>query len=232
MTEEDAWREAADSYCLRPGESEALLDGHPWHRFAVVGDSVAEGVIEFTAGYRDVPWGDRIADALRECQPGLAYLNLGTRNLRAAEVREKQLGSALAFGPDLALVVCGGYDLFQARHHPDSIRRELSTIVSAIRERGSDVITVGMFDVSYSPYVPERYRPLLRQRLRTLTGQTEAVAAEHGALYVGLTAHPAAESPDLYSSDGRHGSARGHAIAAAECVRHLGAHLGRTFPAR
>ena len=230
MTGKEAWREAADPYCLRPGEAEALLAGHPWHRFVIAGDSVAEGVMEFTAGYRDSPWGDRIADALRTSRPGLAYLNLGARNLRAAEVRRKQLGNALAFEPDLAMVVCGGYDLFQPRHDPDAVKRELSAIVSAIRERGTDVITVGMFDISYSPYVPARYRVLLRQRLHTLTSQTEAIAAEHGALYVGLTTHPAADSRDMYSSDGRHGSARGHAIAAAECVRTLGAHLGRSFP--
>jgi hypothetical protein len=35
--------EAADSFCLRPGEAASLLDGHPRRRFAVLGDSVVEG---------------------------------------------------------------------------------------------------------------------------------------------------------------------------------------------
>src|SRR6266496_4857642 len=29
-------REAADPYCLRAGEADRLLAGHPWHRFAVI----------------------------------------------------------------------------------------------------------------------------------------------------------------------------------------------------
>jgi len=43
-TEYAATVEATDPYCLRDGEAAALLAGHPWRRFAVVGDSVAAGI--------------------------------------------------------------------------------------------------------------------------------------------------------------------------------------------
>src|SRR5215470_4382308 len=43
-------REAADPWCLADGEASRLLAGHPWRRFAVLGDSVAEGVFEPTEG--------------------------------------------------------------------------------------------------------------------------------------------------------------------------------------
>jgi lysophospholipase L1-like esterase len=222
-----ARQELTDQYCLRDGEPEALLDGHPWRRFVVVGDSVAEGQREPTPGYPDVSWADRIATELRKQQPALAYLNLGQRNMRAAQVRQQQLAEALGFRPDLALVACGGYDLFQPDYDSDGVERELAVIVSAFRDRDCDVITVGMFDVSRSPHVPAKYRQLLSGRLHALSETAEAVAAEHGALYFDLTSHPASASPDLYSSDGRHGTGRSHAIAAAECLRRLGAHVAR-----
>ena len=55
-----------------------------------LGDSVA--------GYRDLPWVDRIAAELAAVRPALAYLNLGRRDLLAAQVRAEQLRPALAFG--------------------------------------------------------------------------------------------------------------------------------------
>src|SRR6476619_6127152 len=102
-----ATAEAADPYCLRDGEARALLSGHPWRRFVVVGDSIAEGVGDPLPGYTDLGWADRVAAELAAVQPELACLNLGRRNLRTAQVLAEQVGPAVAFGPDLALVACG-----------------------------------------------------------------------------------------------------------------------------
>ncbi|TDC43933.1 SGNH/GDSL hydrolase family protein [Micromonospora sp. KC213] len=217
--------EATDPFCLRPGESATLLRGHPWRRFVVLGDSVAEGLCEPVAGYPEVQWADRIATELRVAAPGLAYLNLGRRGLRAHEVRAAQLETALAFAPDLALVVCGGNDAFRASYDPDAVDAEMTAMVGALRDAGADVITVGMFDVSHSPAVPAALRAGLGERMRLLSARTGRLAGRLGALHVHLTDHPAVADPSLYSSDGRHGSARSDAIAAAETVRRLGAHL-------
>ncbi|MEV4482535.1 SGNH/GDSL hydrolase family protein [Micromonospora coxensis] len=217
--------EATDPFCLRAGESAALLRGHPWRRFVVLGDSVAEGMCEPVDGYSDLQWADRIAAELRGVAPGLAYLNLGRRSLRAHEVRARQLDDALAFAPDLALVVCGGNDAFRAAFDPAAVDVEVAAMVTALRQAGADVITVGMFDVSHSPAVPAARRSGLSERMRLLSSHTAALAARLGCLHVHLTDHPAVADPTLYSSDGRHGSARSDAIAAAETVRRLGAHL-------
>lgn len=217
--------EATDPYCLRPGEATELLRGHPWRRFAVLGDSVAEGMCEPVEGYSELQWADRIAAELRAVAPDLAYLNLGRRGLRAHEVRENQLAPALAFGPDLALVVCGGNDAFRSAYDADAVDAELSTMISTLREAGADVITVGMFDVSHSPAVPATLRPGLGERMRRLSAHTGRLARRLGTLHVHLTDHPLVADPTLYSSDGRHGSARSDAIATAETVRVLAAHL-------
>lgn len=220
-----ATTESTDPHCLRTDESATLLTGHPWRRFVVLGDSVAEGMCEPVDGYSRLQWADRIAAELAAVCPALTYLNLGRRGLRAHEVRATQLDRALEFGPDLALVVCGGNDAFGSHYDADAVDVELAAMISALRAVGADVITVGMFDVSYSPAVPEQIRPGLRDRMRQLSEHTGRLASALGTLHVNLTEHPATSDPSLYSSDGRHGSARSDAIAAADAVRRLGAHL-------
>jgi lysophospholipase L1-like esterase len=219
--------ESEDPHCLRPGESARLLTGHPWRRFVVMGDSVAEGLAEPVPGYSEAQFADRVAQELAAAAPRLDYLNLGHRGLRTREVRAGQLGPALAFRPDLALVLCGGNDAFPATYRPDAVADELRAMVTALQGAGADVITVGLFNVSHSPSprIPDWLRPGLRRRFQTLSERTAAVGAELATLHVDLTAHPAGTDPALYSSDGRHTNARSDAIAVAETVRVLGAHL-------
>jgi lysophospholipase L1-like esterase len=225
---EPTFDESTDPYCLRPGESARLLAGHPWRRFAVLGDSVAEGLAEPVEGYSELQLADRIAAELTAARPELEYLNLGHRGLRAREIRAEQLRPALEFRPDLALVVCGGNDAFPATYRPEAVDVELAAMVTALRDAGADVITVGIYNVSYSPVIAEWLRPGLRRRMRTLAERTAALAAELGTLHLDLAGHPAVTDPSLYSSDGRHGNARSDAIAVAEAVRMLGAHLAKS----
>ena len=219
--------ESDDPHCLRAGDSARLLAGHPWRRFAVVGDSVAEGLAEPLPGYSEVQFADRVARELAAAAPGFEYLNLGHRGLRAREVRASQLERALEFRPDLALLVCGANDAFPATYKPDAVDAELRAMITALREAGADVLTLGLFNVSYSPStkIPDWLRPGLRTRMATLSERTAAVAAELGTLHVNLTALPAATDPGLFAADGRHVNSRGDAIALAETVRVLGAHL-------
>ncbi|MET7710764.1 SGNH/GDSL hydrolase family protein, partial [Micromonospora sp. NPDC005413] len=213
--------ESTDPYCLRPGEAAELLRGHPWRRFVALGDSVVEGMCEPTPGYPDVQWADRIAAELAAVRPGLAYRNLGRRGLRAHQVRADQLAPALAFAPDLALVVCGGNDAFHPAYDADAVDVELTAMILALRDAGADVITVGMFDVSHSPAVPEPLRAGLAERMRRLSAHTARLAERLNTLHVHLTDHPLTADPSLYSSDGRHGSARSDAVATAETLRRL-----------
>ncbi|MCX5065159.1 SGNH/GDSL hydrolase family protein [Micromonospora lupini] len=217
--------ESTDPYCLRPGEAAELLRGHPWRRFVAIGDSVVEGMCEPTPGYPDVQWVDRVAAELTAARPGLAYRNLGRRGLRAHQVRAEQLAPALAFAPDLALVVCGGNDAFHPKYDADAVDAELTAMIGALRDAGADVLTVGMFDVSHSPAVPDVLRPGLAGRMRQLSAHTASLAQRHHTIHVHLTDHPLTTDPTLYSTDGRHGSARSDAIATAETLRALSRRL-------
>ena len=213
--------EATDEYCLGDGEAAKLLAGHPWRRFVVLGDSVAEGLCSPVPGYCELQWADRLAAELQVP----SYLNLGVSGLRAHEIRATQLEPALAFAPDLALVVGGGNDAFSARYNPDRVDAELEAMVTALQEAGADVITLGMFDVSHSPAVADWLRPGLHTRMRQLAACTRALSERLSTIHVHLTDHPLSSDPTLYSPDGRHGTARSDAVAAAETIRRLGAFL-------
>lgn len=217
--------ELADPYCLREGEAARLLAGHPWKRFAVLGDSIAEGLGDPHPGYPDQPWCDRIAAELKSQQNALAYLNLGKSMTRAVAVRSSQLPEALAFAPDLALVACGSADMLLPGYDPARVERELRAIVTAFAGQGCDVITVGLFDGSYARNIPELFMASRRKRIQENARRTSQVAEDLGTLHVELTWHPASRDPDIYSQDPRHGTMRGHAIAAAEAIRVLGAHV-------
>ncbi len=217
--------EAADPFCLRAGEAEQLLAGHPWQRFAVLGDSIAEGLGDPVPGYPDQPWCDRIAAELALARPGLDYLNLGAANSTAARVRARQLAPAVGFGPDLALVACGGYDVLRFSYDLAGTEEDLRAIITELAQAGALVITIGLFDGSHAPGLAGPLRDKLRARLHELSERMRALSAQLGTLHVELTWHPASRDPDLYSQDLRHGTRRGHAIAAAEAIRGLGQYL-------
>lgn len=217
--------EADDPYCLGPGEADELLKGHPWQRFAVLGDSVAEGIGDKVPGYSELPWCDRIGAELARHQPWFEYLNLGKRELKAAEVREAQLETALTFHPDLALVVAGGNDALRSAYDPDAVDHELSLMIRALQEQGAQVITVGIFDISYAPSFPDKVRTVVGARMQVFSQHTAALAERLGTIHVNCTNHPAQTDPAMYSEDGIHGNMRSHAICAALTIRRLGAHL-------
>jgi len=222
--------ELADPDCLRPGESAELLAGHPWRRFVVLGDSVANGPTEPVEGFSRLRWTDRVAAELRAASPPLRYLNLGVSGLLTREVRTGQLADALAFEPDLALVLCGGNDAFRRGYAgavADGVAAELSAMLAQLRAAGAQLATIGLFDVSHSPAVPERFRLELRERLALLAEHARQLARRHDTVHSDLSRHRRTADPTLYSGDGRHGNARSDAIAAAELVRRLGDRLRR-----
>jgi lysophospholipase L1-like esterase len=208
-------------------ELASLLRGAPWRRLAVLGDSIAEGVREPHPGYLDQSWIDRIAEPLRAAAPGLTVMNLGVRDLLASEVRERQLGPALDFRPDLAIVAAGGNDALRRTFATADVARELDGIVGPLRAAGADVLMIELMDIVASGLVPGEYAARLDERMRSLAALTRAVASRYGALLVEMRGHAASADPSVYSRDRLHLNARGHAIVATEAVRVLSSALAR-----
>jgi lysophospholipase L1-like esterase len=214
--------EWADPHVGGDRELAELLAATRWDRVVVLGDSVASGVREGVAGYRDLSWADRLAAGLTLARPHAALFNLGRRDRTASEVRQTQLDAALALGPDLAIVLAGGNDLLRREFDPVAVRAELVAMIRSLRAAGADVLTMDLFDITISGHVPERFVAVMSERLAQLAALTREVNESEGGMHVRLREHPAASDTDIYSSDGLHLNARGHAIVATALARHLG----------
>ncbi len=216
--------EPADRLCLGAADAHRLLAHSPWRRFVVVGDSVAAGTGDPVDGFRDLGWADRLAEWLDGAAGPLAYANLGIPTLRAAEVRAVQLTRALAFRPDLAVVVAGGNDALRRSFDPGAVERQLEALVHPLAAAGATVVTFGLFDLSRTQFVPVPMRPGLRERLRTLNGIVRRLTDAVGGVHVDFFDHVALDE-SILSADMVHANRRGHAVIAADVARALAAHL-------
>jgi lysophospholipase L1-like esterase len=210
--------DAATRDLLRAGE---LLANAPWKRFAVLGDSAAAGIREVVDGYPDKSWFDWIAECLSLAQPELAARNFARKGALTREVRSEQLAPALAFRPDLAVVLCGGNDLLRGSF--GGVAEEYDAIVGELGNHGANVVTMSLFDITRTALVPERLVPSLRQGLDRLAATVRGVAERHGCVHLDFGVHPSSAEASIYASDGQHLTTRGQAVVAAELVCRLGA---------
>jgi hypothetical protein len=216
--------EDADPYCLSPGEAAGLLAGHPWRRFVVVGDSVAEGLGDPVPGYVNLPWADRVAAELSVSAPDLSYSNLGRRSMSAEQVRTGQLAAAVAAGPDLALVGCGS-DALRHSYDGNAVDQELTAIIVALQGCGATVLTVSQLVLDSYPRVPAGLAAALRERLCEHADRMARLATALGTVHVDLRGHPGQCDRALLSRDGLHANGRAHGLCAAAVIRRLGACL-------
>jgi lysophospholipase L1-like esterase len=223
-------REMFDPYCRWPAGSATLMRSVPWRRLVVLGDSVAAGIREPLDGYRDLDVAARVAEALAAAHPSFSYHNLGERDLRAAEIRERQLRRALDLQPDLVIVAAGGNDALRRSFDEERFRDDLTSIISPLVDQGAQVVTIGLFDLPRSGLVPDPDAGPMAERFDRLDTLTSRTAVEHGGVHVDNHSHPLAADPGIFASDRIHCNARGHAIAAVNLVRALGPLLTRGCP--
>lgn len=205
--------EHLDPFVLKPGESRSLLAGAPWKRFAVLGDSLAEGVGENTPGYFTLSWADRVAAEL--ATPG--YINLAHERLTAAEIASTQLDEAIAWQPDLVAVIAGGNDILKGDPDLGVAEVAIESIYRRSRRAGADVIGFTLMDPS-PIFGDER----LARRIGALNAMIRQTAARSGAAVVDMAIRPFADDRSIYSADLKHPNMRGHAIVASAVVEQLG----------
>lgn len=210
--------EADDPWCLDDERAAELLRGLPWQRLAILGDSVTAGVREALPGYRDASFPQRLAEALHATRPGFEAINVATPYLTIAEIREQQLSAALTFAPDAVLVSAGGNDALH-RFAADELRRQLRDLLGPLADAGAVVLTVGLFDLARSGLVPAEHAGRMARRFDELDDLTASVTRSLGGIHIDTHHHPVAADPGIYSSDGVHANARGHAVAFAATVR-------------
>jgi lysophospholipase L1-like esterase len=213
--------ELDDPYCLDPAAARTLLDGAPWRRLLVLGDSIAAHPGDPVPGYPERTWAEQLTAALRPA----AYRNLGVIGARAAEIRAEQLPRALTFAPDLAVVAAGANDALRRTFAPDAVAAELEALIDPLHRGGALIVTFGCFDVGRTAPVSPQQRAAFIERLRVLTALTAEICHRHDGLHLDFAEHPAQETGVL-GSDLLHINARGHAVVAADLVTALARRCG------
>jgi lysophospholipase L1-like esterase len=216
--------EAQDPYVLSPAEQSELLAGHPWSRFAVLGDSIAKGMGDPTDGYVTATWGGRVAAALARERDGFTYANLARHRAKAADIRDSQLGPALDLEPDLVAILGGGNDCLVAEEFDIApAKAALDDLVVTLTDTGATVVTYEGPD--FPRAFPDPAFEEFNRRLLDLYAATREIARERGTVHVDLYTEPWSGERYCFSADLQHPTMRAQALAASATIRALGEHL-------
>ncbi len=167
-------------------------------------------------GYRG--WANRLAERVAQAQGGLLYANLGVRGNRSRDIREEQLGPALAMKPDLATVFAGSNDILERSFDASKLRAELECMMGALIGGKAVVLTFTLPDLTGVMPIGR----LLAPRVRAMNDAIREAATSTGARLIGFAAYPVGSDPRLWSEDRFHANAEGHARIAAALAQALG----------
>jgi len=215
--------EAQDPYVLSPAEQSELLAGHPWSRFAVLGDSIAKGMGDPTEGYVTATLAGRVAAALARERNGVTYANLARHRAEAADIRDSQLGPALELEPDLVAMIGGGNDVLAEEFDIAPVKAAIDDIVVALTDAGATVVTYETVD--FPRAFPDPAFEEFNRRLMDLYAATRVIARERGTVHVDIYREPWAAERYCFSADLQHPTMRAQALAASATIRALGEHL-------
>ncbi len=190
-------------------------------RYVAIGDSTTEGLDDpdGAGGYRG--WANRLAERVAAHQGSLDYANLGVRGRCAREIKEEQLGPALALRPDLATVVAGMNDLLRGRFVAREIAADIGVMQRALIDTGCTVLTFTIPDLSHR-LTRGPFARLLSRRTHDLCDEIRAVSRDIGAILVDLAARELVRDPRMWSRDRLHANAEGHARTAHALAQALG----------
>jgi lysophospholipase L1-like esterase len=215
--------EAHDPYVISPAEQSELLSGHPWSRFAVVGDSIALGMGDPTEGYVTATWGQRVAAALARERDDVIYANLARHRATVAEIRDVQLGPALEFKPALVAVVGGGNDVLAEEFDIARVKAAIDDVVVALSDAGATVVTYELLD--FGRAFPDAALEELSRRLLMLYEAMREIAQDRRTVHIDLYTEPWARERNCFSADLKHPTMRAQARCASVTIRALGQHL-------
>ncbi|KQY32150.1 MULTISPECIES: SGNH/GDSL hydrolase family protein [Nocardia] len=214
------WTEETDPDCIDDASAAAMLDGAPWRRLAVIGDSTAIGLGAPYRGYRRLTSFARMADTLAMAVGPINYMNLGTPWATSRQVVEEQKDLMVAFKPDLVMISCGGNDLMAETPDYAAIAANLTELFEAGKSIGAQTMTMTLADA-----FPDAAMVRFRSSLARLNELVRGIAAEHDAILIDLWHHSVGHRPDVMSNDRIHFNMSGHAVLAAEAVKALAAHI-------
>jgi lysophospholipase L1-like esterase len=181
-------------------------------RMAVLGDSIAWGQGATRERDRLAP---RLAEALEQRGFDVEKKVVAVPGARSSALAA-QVRSALAWQPNLAVVVIGANDLTH-RVPVEAAARALGDAVRRLTDAGVEVVVAPAPDLSAVPHVPAQLRAVVRaagDRLRER--QVAAVLAAGGRVADPdqRASHAFGTDASLFSADRFHPSSAGYAVIA------------------
>ena len=156
--------------------------------------------------------------------PAVEWSPLAVAGARVRDVRACQLPRALALAPQLATVLVGLNDVVRAGFVAADVARDLTAVVTALRDRGCLVLLVRLHDPAALLPLPP-LRRALTTRVAVVCGTVDALAADPGVHVLDLGAVPRLRERACWAVDRVHPSAAGHramAVAAAAVLGRAG----------
>jgi len=189
--------------------------GKPFRSYVAIGDSLSEGLGDFTFNLtrHGNGWTDRLAGILaREAQDkrfDFEYANLSLRGANLEKIMVNQLPRALALQPDLVTVMAGSNDLLTREHKLPRLRAIYRDGLQNLKAAGCDVVVANTINpLHLKVFKPLRYRA---ERFSELIGD---VADELGVPVLDIFG--IADFSDLmfWAQDMVHFSGHGHVAVA------------------
>lgn len=208
-----------------------MTAARPPVRFAVLGDSLSEGVGDRlpTGGWRG--WAALLAEGLAAAPHDTLVLNAAWSGARSRHVAGPQLDAALAHRPHLASVLVGGNDTLRGGFDIGAVARDLHHAMGALRAAGADVLTACLPDAGTVLGLPWPLARPLGRRMRALNDTVHALSAHHGAVHLHAADRPWSTCPGALSADRLHPSETGHRMLARDFHALLAARGLATGPA-
>jgi len=183
---------------------------HPWKTVVALGDSFTEGVGEPVEGLELQSSIHHMAMVMRRSRPDLSYTNLAKRGLTAREVREQQLGAALALSPDFVSVIAGANDALKGQWQADRYEHELRTMLEAFGDAQATVFMASWPDWTKRLPLPEVRLARLQAQLQEGNAITRRLADEFDAIFLDVWDTPIDDDPAYWSTDQIHPNACGY----------------------
>lgn len=196
--------------------------GKPYRTYVALGDSLSEGLGDFTFKENRYHngWTDRLAGILAaEAQRSkfeFHFANLAIRGAKLEKIIERQLPRALLLQPDLVTIMAGSNDLLSRTESLPGLRELLRDGVHQLLAAGCDVVLVN----TINPIHLKLFKPL-RHRAALFSTVIETVADDFDIPVLDVYGMTEFSDLAMWAEDMVHFSGHGHirvANAAAEVL--------------
>lgn len=196
--------------------------GKPYRSYVAIGDSLSEGLGDFTfdSSREQNGWTDRLA-ALISRETGdqgydFHYANLAIRGANLEKVMTQQAPAALALQPDLITVMAGSNDLLTRVEKLQQLREKFREGILQLVASGADVVVAN----TINPLHLRIFAPL-RDRAERVTDLVESVAQEFGLPVIDVYRIQSFRDLCFWADDMVHFSGHGHARVANQAAELL-----------